>query len=67
MSAQTSTGMDAASLARVSAFTMLALSMVWPLTGFALFVWSLTENARMLGDFGFDSNGGEASLLSLED
>lgn len=54
MSARTSTGMDAASLARVSAFTMLALSMVWPLTGFALFVWSLTENARMLGDFGFE-------------
>ena len=53
VSARTSTGMDAASLARVSAFTMLALSMVWPLTGFALFVWSLTKEAQMLGDFGF--------------
>ena len=54
MTARTSTGMDPASLARVSAFTMLALSLVWPLIGFALFVWSLTENARMLGDFGVE-------------
>ena len=46
--------MDAASLARVSAFTMLALSLVLPMTGFALLVWSLTENPRMLGDFGFE-------------